>query len=116
MINSAAVILKYKQPAVVWINSIEPDDQDFLATVELVNQDRNVYLISEEDAGDEDALDDWIVRNYMNLFEVELQDWCTDSEIWPNNLTLDLFHEWFQVRCHSVIVDTVDTKIVDDEV
>lgn len=77
------------------------------------NKERTVYLITEEDAEDITA---WIKRNYKNLFESELNDWYLDSELWPSKRTLKVFHEWFEVECHSVILDTVGTKLIDDEV
>ena len=116
MLNRAAVILKYREPAIAWINGIEPDDQDFVASPELVNKDRLVYLISEEDAADEEALADWIERNYLNLFETELEGWYTDQDAWPENLSLGMFYDWFEVECHSALVDTVGSRIFDDEV
>ena len=84
-------------------------------TVADTYQDRTIYLIRDEDADDQDALDRWVHKNYKRLFEMELSDWYTDPSLFPKNLTLDLFHEWFEVECHSVIIDTVGGEIYDDE-
>lgn len=115
MINRAAVILKYKQPAVEWINEADPCDDDPGITIESVNQERTVYLIRDEDADTLDDVDDWIRTNYVALFESELDGWYTDEELWPGDRSITLFHEWFDVECHTVIVDTVASPIEDDE-
>ena len=87
MINRAAVILKYKTPAVKWVN----------------------------DADTPDIFNQWIKKNFKAFFENELEGWYTDERLWPKKRNLKLFYEWFEVECHSVIVDTVDLPIEDDE-
>ena len=55
-------------------------------------------------------------KRYKQLFESEIEDWYTDESLWPKNRTRKLFDEWFDVDCHSVLIDTVDGKIIDDEI
>jgi len=117
MINRAAVILRYKAPAIQWINGTCSDGEFDLSdlTVEMVNRERAVYLISDEDAESDETLSAWIEMNFEVLFSNELEGWCTDESIWPDPLTLELFQEWFDVECHSVVLDTVDEMIQDDD-
>lgn len=117
MINRAAVILKYKAPAVKWINEADPNakGREFDISLESVNEERTVYLIPEEDADNDAAFKKWIRRYYSTLFEWELEGWYTDEEMWPKDRTLELFNEWFEVQCHTVIEDTVGDPIEDDE-
>lgn len=115
MINRAAVILRYKEPAVKWINDADPYNNDPGITLESVNEERTIYLIRDEDADSPADVDDWINLNYDVLFESELDGWYTDEELWPTNRDIELFRKWFDVEFHSVIVDTVDAPIVDDE-
>jgi hypothetical protein len=115
MINRAAVILKYKEPAVAWINEADPYNDDPGLTIESVNEDRMVYLIRDEDADSPEDVEKWIELNYDVLFESELDGWYTDEELWPKNRNINLFRKWFDVECHTVIVDTVDSPIEDDE-
>ena len=44
MINRAAVILKYKKPAVTWINDADPVDNNPGITLLSANEDKIVYL------------------------------------------------------------------------
>ena len=80
-----------------------------------MRQERTVYLISEEDADGEEAVQNWVEANFGAMFENELDGWYTDPDLWPRKRTLALFREWFEVEYHSVIVDTVGGEIYDDE-
>ena len=84
-------------------------------TVESLNQERTVYLIGEDDADGEEAVEKWVKANYRILFEDELEGWYTDPELWPKNRTLGIFRKWFAVEYHSVIVDTVGGELYDDD-
>ena len=113
MINRAAVILKYKAPFIQWVNDADPYKDNPGITLESENKDCTVYLILEDDA---EKLEEWISLNFEQLFESEIEDWYTDESLWPKNRNRKLFDEWFDVECHSVLIDTVDGKIIDDEI
>lgn len=115
MINRAAVLLRYKAPAVAWINEADPCDVDPGITLELANEDRTVYLIQDDDGDGPAALKEWVALNYAVLFENELDSWYTDEQLWPAERDLSLFDEWFDVECHTLILDTVGEPITDDE-
>jgi len=112
MINRAAVILKYKAPFIQWVNDADPYNDNPGITLENEKKDSTVYLIHEDDA---ENLEEWISLNFKQLFESEIEDWYTDESLWPKNRNRKLFDEWFEVECHSVIIDTADGKIIDDE-
>ena len=112
MINRAAVILKYKEPFVKWLNKADPCNKDHGITLAEANDDCTVYLISEEDG---ENLDEWIALNYKTLLVNEMEDWYSDETLWPKRRTKKMFHEWFEVACHTAIYDTVGAPIVDDE-
>lgn len=114
MLNRAALILRYKAPAVQWINDADPHKEDPGLTVESVNEERTVYLIRDEDAETEQAQKRWITRNYKALFEAELEGWYTDASLWPKNRSIKVFEAWFEVECHTILIDTVGDAIYDD--
>ena len=116
MVNRAALLLKYKDPAIRWINDADPGEKTHEITAADVNRERTVYLISEKDADDAPAVNRWIKRNFKILFEEELEGWYTDPSLWPQKRTLKLFREWFDVECHSVLIDTVGGAIYDDDI
>lgn len=112
MLNRAAIILRLKEPFIKWINEVDPLDSREKLTLEEANEDRTVYLIDDAEA---EHVEEWVSLNYRQLFECELEDWYADPELWPKNLTIQLFEEWCELECHTVIIDTVGGAIVDDE-
>jgi hypothetical protein len=89
LLNRAALLLRYKEPAVRWINEADPDPAGKEVTLEDANSERPVYLISDEDAESSDAVRHWVETNFRALFESELEGWYTDPELWPNEISLE---------------------------
>jgi hypothetical protein len=112
MINRAAILLKAKQPFLDWINQADPEDDNPQLSLEELNEDRTVYLIDDLDA---ENPEEWIRLNHGQLFASELEDWYTDESFWPKERGLEAFYQWFAVECHSIVIDTVGTEIIDDE-
>lgn len=80
MINRAALILKYKTPAVKWINKADPYSNNPGITIESVNEDRTVYLIRDEEADTPNDLNNCVKLNLDVLFENELNGCYTHSD------------------------------------
>ena len=116
MINRAAIILKYKAPAILWINEADPHNEDPGISAEEVNSDSPVYLISDEDADTPETVEHWIKLNHKIVFENELEGWYTDPSLWPKKRTLKIFKEWFNIECHTMLIDTVGGPICDDDI
>ena len=112
MINRAAVILKCKKPFIKWMNETDPYEKDPGITLDEANKERTIYLIADDDA---ENFENWISLNYMQLFENELEAWYTDESLWPKRRDKKLFDEWFNAEYHSVLIDTVEGSIFDDE-
>ena len=113
MVNRAAVLLRYKDPIVKWINEADPYEDSSEVSLAIANEDRTVYLVSD---GEAENIDRWIRANYSVLFESELEGWYTDERLWPKKRDLKTFKEWFEVECHSLVLDTVGGQIFDDEI
>ena len=118
MINRAAIILRYKQPAVKWVNDANPYHEIDMPEVSLeeINREGAVYLVNDEDADNDGSLSAWIEMNFEVLFTNELEGWYADDTLWPDHRTLEMFHEWFDVECHTMILDTVDEPIEDQDI
>lgn len=114
MVNRAALILRWKDPGIAWINEADPVPDAIVISRDMVNEERTVYLLSDADAESDTAVRRWVKRNYKELFEAELEGWYTDEALWPSSRTLRLFDAWFDVECHSVLIDTVGGPIIDD--
>ena len=91
MLNRSAILIKYKQPAVDWLNEADPETEKKLSA-ESVNSDRTVYLVREEAYED---LTEFLSENYRYFFENELFSWFSTEEHWPGELSYELFNRWF---------------------
>jgi len=115
VVNRGALILRYKEPAVRWINDADPSPSSDPVDLALVNEERTVYLINDSAGNDSDSLNRWLKRNYAHLFEIELEGWYTDPDLWPKQRSYELFRQWFEPELHTVLIDLGDTAIFDDE-
>ena len=115
MVNRGALLLRYREPAVRWINEADTYPRGSSVTLRDVNEERTVYLISDKAADSPESLERWIKRHYVELFEAELEGWYTDPDLWPKQKTYKMFSEWFEVECHTVLLDLAGGGIYDDE-
>jgi hypothetical protein len=116
MVNRAALLLRYKEPAVRWINNADPSPTNAPLSLARINEERTVYLIRDATGDSPQTLQRWLKANYETLFEIELESWHTEPSLWPANRTFQLFQEWFDTELHTVLLDTVGTDIIDDGV
>lgn len=112
MLNRAALILRYKQPFVDWINAVDPSPDSEAPTLSEVDDERTVYLVEVEDEGE---LRRWLARNYEEVFEEELNGWYTDPALWPRERSLKMLEEWCSFELHTVVVDLGESAIGDDD-
>lgn len=111
MLNRSALILRYKQPFVDWINAVDPSPQSAALSRDDVDHERTVYLVELED---EDELTGWLASHWVELFEEELRGWYTDPSLWPRDRSLQTLNEWCSFELHTVVVDTGGPPLEDD--
>lgn len=107
-INRSIAVIKPKQPLLDWLNAL-PDNVVLFTLAEL-QTDCTVLLIPEYDT-DEKALK-FIKKNYLGIFERELDGFCTDPDYWPAKRDYKTFLQWFDIELHSEVFDTVDKEII----
>ncbi|MHB8612319.1 MAG: hypothetical protein ACYDAL_07805 [Candidatus Dormibacteraceae bacterium] len=112
MLNRAALILRYRQPFVDWINATDPSPSSHLVTLAEVSLERTIYLIEVED---EDALASWLRRHHLEIFEEELSRWYTDPKLWPRDRSVKVLKEWCTLELHTVVLDFGDSPIESHE-
>src|SRR5579859_5241342 len=112
VINRIALILRYKQPFVDWINAADPSPSSHPVTLAEVNLEHTVYLMEVED---EDELAGWLRRHHHKIFEEELNGWNTDPKLWPRDRSLKVLKEWCTLELHTVVHDFGDSRIESEE-
>lgn len=111
MINRSAFILYPKKPFFDWLTMLDPKDAGI--SEEELASDPTIYLIEDMETDEEYA--EILLNNYESMFEFELSAWYTDETLWPEDRTIELFQQWFDVRLHTIILDTVEEPIEKDE-
>jgi hypothetical protein len=71
-----------------------------------------VYLVEVQD---EDELAEWLARHREELFQEELKGWYTDPGLWPRDRSLEMLQEWCSFELHTVVVDTGESPLEDDD-
>ncbi len=113
MLNRMAVILRPKAPLLAWLKSIPDLQMGDMTLDELRSDDQTVFLLP-----DYDYLDDTrahLKKIFKPLFEVELEGWWRNPDDYPENMTYEMFEEWFDVELNSMVVDTTgnDFEVMD---
>lgn len=111
-LERSMAIIKPKQPFLDWINKSFIELPQPLA-LDSVRINCNSYLIPEVEEL-EDGIN-YIDEQFADLFELELTSWTDDKKLWPQDLTLKMFWEWFDVEVHSTVIDTASDLETNNE-
>ena len=106
-LNRTVVLLVPKQPFLDWLNNVDPDDQTL--TVEDLRDDNEVFLIPQ--FADNSDSEKWVEKRWSFLFEHMLMGWIDDEAMWPQDRTLDMFREWFDIEIHTMAWDLSDEQL-----
>ncbi len=94
--NRDAIILKPKKVFVDWVLKVDEDNDDETFII-----DTKIYLID----GEEIDSDEWLEENYNDLFESQLNFWCSNPDQWPQNRTISEFKKWFEIDFSMMVYD-----------
>lgn len=111
MLNRSALVIRYKQAFVDWINEVD-DSGDGDVTLADVNEDTTLYLIEIDEDSD---FDQWLELNGELIFEELLNEWYTDPQGWPQDRSAAVLRRWCGFEFHSLVIDTGSAPLVDDE-
>lgn len=106
LVNRDVLVLKGKQPLVVWINSHDKANPVDLSQLQ---EDCNAYLLPE--CNGRDAAMYEVKCNYDVFFERELEAWYVDESLWPQDRSFTMFKKWFEIEYHSMVMDVLDSPI-----
>ena len=113
-INRHLVIFLPKQPFVDWLTSSDPNPLPDL-TLEDVREDSDAFLIPDDAVEGQEDAEKWVEKRWRMFFEHFLGDWITDERLWPHDLSLKMFHQWFDVHYHSMVWDLSKTPITAED-
>ena len=111
VLNRTVMILVYKQPFLDWLNAT--DQNPLSLTLDMLHIDNDTFLIPQfEDPHDAVR---WAETRWNTLFDSILFDWATDESLWPENRSLKMFLEWFEVDVHSMVWDLANEPLLIDD-
>lgn len=88
-----------KQPFYDWANS--PDNGEMAPDF-----DEGLVLMIPDELVEEEVTD-YMKFQYIAIFEHFLFSMWTDDELWPDELSWELFEQWFDWRYCSIVYDTL---------
>jgi hypothetical protein len=98
-VNRAAVVLEPAQAYLEWARECPETIPDL--TLKGLGEEGTVYLIPETN----NEPDKWLRRNFVAMFENELEAWYTDRDFWPKDRSFKSFKKFFKVRFCSIVLD-----------
>jgi hypothetical protein len=104
-INRFVLVVEPTKVFLEWARKF-PDEDPTLTLDELL-EDSSAYLIPQIDHDP----DSWLALNFKTIFEIELNDWCTDPSLWPKDLSFKAFKEFFTTRFCSIVIDMGEDPI-----
>lgn len=106
LINRAAIIVRPKQPFIDWASNT---DEEAGMSAEFLKDEFQIYLVPEDPRGESEIPP--LEQVFEEIFIDQLNGWYMDDSTWPEPITLELFHEWFDVQGNSMVMDLGRTYI-----
>ena len=95
----SAIVITPQQPFFNWLLAHDPE-----TIVDDEMKKGEVYLLPDFETRHE--MENWLKKNFDELFEEQLHNWYVDETMWPQNRTFRMFNEWFSHSLHTMIFDT----------
>lgn len=108
IVNRGYLSVKPKAPFFDWANNFE---EDVVLSMEF-NSEASLYLITEDFIEEEPI----IKQHFKKIFRNELLAISEDELDWPEEITLELFLEWFDVSLGSMVFDLEKSNLVKEPV
>ena len=98
-LSRSAIVIRGKQPFKDWLVEHDPEmklDEEILQG--------SIYLLPDYDSVSQ--VQNWLKKNFKEIFDEELYNWYTDEDMWPQKRNFKMFGEWFDYSLHTMIFDT----------
>ena len=107
VVNRSLLIVRPRQPYVDWANSVDDDGPP--ADLTFLREQPHAYLVEDIELLDEFAQ---LIDVYWEpIFHEQLDGWMRDPDLWPEELTREMFLKWFDCELSTMIWDMLKTKI-----
>lgn len=98
-LKRSAIVIKPRKPFIDWLLKHDPD---MIITEEI--KEATIYLLPDYETTKE--MENWLKKNFNELFTEQLFQWYIDEGMWPKNRTFKMFSDLFEYSLHTMIFDT----------
>ena len=97
--NRGFLLVSPKKALLEWVKKIE-NDSGFPESLysESKSEYKAIYFIKPLDFVNSETIRLEVEKVYKQIFKKELQNWQEDESLWPKELTIELFYDWFNVE------------------
>lgn len=106
VVERSIVVIKPKQPFLDWVNNNLAVSNETLLDLSNIRIDCNSYLIPEINEIEDGVA--YVDEMYEALFQLELASWSEDQSLWPQELSLKMFWEWFDIEISPTLIDLTE--------
>jgi len=106
--NRSFIVVRPKAPMVKWVNGY---NEDKVAERDIYSV-RNLYMIENLEEGTSEEIDKFVKKHYEDIFINQLWEWYTDENYFPENLSFEMFKEWFEYESIEMCWDTLKSKVL----
>ncbi|MBX9598873.1 MAG: hypothetical protein K2X04_09910 [Burkholderiales bacterium] len=106
VVERSIVVIKPKQPFLDWINNNLAISNETLLDLSNIRIDCNSYLIPEINEIEDGVA--YVDEMYEALFQLELASWSEEQSLWPQELSLKMFWEWFDIEISPTLIDLTE--------
>ncbi len=103
-VNRIAAIVKPTVKMLQWLKKNPNTTRDY--TLADIRKDCTILLIPAFNGPREAKA--YIDSIYKGIFDSELGSWGFPQSSWPQERTLERFHQWFDIDFHSIVFDIGD--------
>ncbi|MEY2921463.1 MAG: hypothetical protein RL108_72 [Bacteroidota bacterium] len=97
--NRCAVRIEPNKLFIDWLKYITDDD----VYLKLESLPATTFLI--KDVEEEPKFDKWLKNNYSSIFEIKLNSYCIEPELWPQDRSFRVFKLWFNIGFSDMILN-----------
>jgi hypothetical protein len=112
LLNRSAITLLARAPFAQWIANLPLESELMSVPVSLdeLRKEGNVYLINEVE--EEADCAEILKGSWQDIFKNELGAWDEFGDHWPEELTYNLFVEWFECANQIMAFDVSDEVLL----
>ncbi|MEM9050414.1 MAG: hypothetical protein AAGC47_00100 [Bacteroidota bacterium] len=103
-LNRGAISIVPKQAYHDWANAALPEEEP---TRPSEGDEATVYLVE----GNWNNIDEPLQKHWEDIFANELFLTTSNEDLWPDEIDLEMFKEWFSYSIGSILIDLEDGEL-----